>query len=132
MLDRISTEDNHARHRASVCDSEMSYVTVGSGDPIVFLHGNPTSRLEMITQLTATDEVDGSSDRSTKRGDARMTGSPSQRYFPGAHLRDGRSAFGRSGQLGEPPSAVQHELPVEVSLKAQQSFAFEDRQGSRY
>jgi haloalkane dehalogenase len=43
MLDRISAEDNHARHRASVCDSEMSYVTVGNGDPIVFLHGNPTS-----------------------------------------------------------------------------------------
>jgi haloalkane dehalogenase len=43
MLDRISAEDNHARRRVSVRDSEMSYVTVGSGDPIVFLHGNPTS-----------------------------------------------------------------------------------------
>jgi haloalkane dehalogenase len=39
----LSAEDNHARSRVSVLDSEMSYVTVGNGDPIVFLHGNPTS-----------------------------------------------------------------------------------------
>jgi haloalkane dehalogenase len=43
MPDRISAEDNHARSRVSVLDSEMSYVTIGNGDPIVFLHGNPTS-----------------------------------------------------------------------------------------
>jgi haloalkane dehalogenase len=43
MPDRIVAEDNHARRRESVRDSEISYVTVGSGDPIVFLHGNPTS-----------------------------------------------------------------------------------------
>ena len=43
MPDRISAEDNHARRRVNVRDSEMSYVTAGSGDPIVFLHGNPTS-----------------------------------------------------------------------------------------
>jgi haloalkane dehalogenase len=43
MPDRIAAEDNHARRRVSVGDSEMSYVTVGRGDPIVFLHGNPTS-----------------------------------------------------------------------------------------
>jgi hypothetical protein len=43
MSDRISAEDNHTRRRVSVHDSEMSYVTVGGGDPIVFLHGNPTS-----------------------------------------------------------------------------------------
>ena len=43
MPDRISGDDNHARRRVSVADSEMSYVTVGRGDPIVFLHGNPTS-----------------------------------------------------------------------------------------
>src|SRR6266576_2599418 len=43
MSDRISADDNHARRRISVHDSEMSYVTVGGGDPIVFLHGNPTS-----------------------------------------------------------------------------------------
>ena len=27
----------------AVLDSEMAYVDVGTGDPIVFLHGNPTS-----------------------------------------------------------------------------------------
>ena len=43
MPDRISAEDNHARRRVNVHDSVMSYVTVGGGDPIVFLHGNPTS-----------------------------------------------------------------------------------------
>ena len=35
--------DRHPRNRAKVLDSEMSYVDVGSGDPIVLLHGNPTS-----------------------------------------------------------------------------------------
>jgi haloalkane dehalogenase len=29
--------------RLSVLDAEMAYVDVGQGDPIVFLHGNPTS-----------------------------------------------------------------------------------------
>jgi haloalkane dehalogenase len=29
--------------RMKVLDSEMAYVAVGQGDPIVFLHGNPTS-----------------------------------------------------------------------------------------
>jgi len=43
MHDGIVVEDNHARRRVNVRDSEMSYVTVGRGDPIVFLHGNPTS-----------------------------------------------------------------------------------------
>ncbi len=43
MLVKIVAEDNHARRRINVHDSEMSYVTAGSGDPIVFLHGNPTS-----------------------------------------------------------------------------------------
>lgn len=43
MRERISAEDNNARSRVGVLDSEMSYVTTGSGHPIVFLHGNPTS-----------------------------------------------------------------------------------------
>jgi hypothetical protein len=43
MPDRISAEDNHARRGVNVHDSVMSYATVGGGDPIVFLHGNPTS-----------------------------------------------------------------------------------------
>lgn len=39
----ISPNDNYARKRAMVLDSEMAYVDVGAGDPVVFLHGNPTS-----------------------------------------------------------------------------------------
>ena len=35
--------DTHPRKRVAALDSEMSYVDVGEGDPIVFLHGNPTS-----------------------------------------------------------------------------------------
>jgi haloalkane dehalogenase len=34
--------DNHPRQRIRVLDSEISYVDAGNGDPIVFLHGNPT------------------------------------------------------------------------------------------
>ncbi|MEQ8675019.1 MAG: haloalkane dehalogenase [Aggregatilineales bacterium] len=39
----ISAQDPHPRKRLAVIDSEMSYVDVGDGDTIVFLHGNPTS-----------------------------------------------------------------------------------------
>ncbi|HEX2340931.1 MAG TPA: haloalkane dehalogenase [Vicinamibacterales bacterium] len=35
--------DPHPRKRVGVLDTEMSYVDTGFGDPIVFLHGNPTS-----------------------------------------------------------------------------------------
>ncbi|MBO9563420.1 MAG: haloalkane dehalogenase [Niastella sp.] len=34
---------NHPRKRVKVLDSEMSYVDTGEGEPVVFLHGNPTS-----------------------------------------------------------------------------------------
>jgi haloalkane dehalogenase len=39
----INSVDAHRRLRVPVLDTDMSYVDVGSGDPIVFLHGNPTS-----------------------------------------------------------------------------------------
>jgi haloalkane dehalogenase len=35
--------DSHPRNRISILDAEMSYLSVGEGSPIVFLHGNPTS-----------------------------------------------------------------------------------------
>ena len=35
--------DRHPRKRVRVLDTEVSYVDTGFGDPIVFLHGNPTS-----------------------------------------------------------------------------------------
>ncbi len=39
----ISADERYAKQRAQVLGSEMAYVETGSGDPIVFLHGNPTS-----------------------------------------------------------------------------------------
>jgi len=39
----ISPVDTHRRARVPVLHTEISYVDVGHGDPIVFLHGNPTS-----------------------------------------------------------------------------------------
>jgi haloalkane dehalogenase len=39
----ISAADPYERRRVDVRDSTMAYVDVGEGDPIVFLHGNPTS-----------------------------------------------------------------------------------------
>lgn len=42
MTPMISTEDVSYRKRVSVLDTNMAYVDVGEGDPIVFLHGNPT------------------------------------------------------------------------------------------
>ncbi len=38
----ISTEDPSYRKRVQVLDTHMAYVDVAEGDPIVFLHGNPT------------------------------------------------------------------------------------------
>lgn len=40
---QIKAADPHPRRRVTVLDTEMSYVDTGAGDPIVFLHGNPTS-----------------------------------------------------------------------------------------
>ncbi|HLX36684.1 MAG TPA: haloalkane dehalogenase, partial [Candidatus Binataceae bacterium] len=39
----IAAKDSHPRKRASVLGTEIAYVDTGSGDPVVFLHGNPTS-----------------------------------------------------------------------------------------
>jgi haloalkane dehalogenase len=45
MADRtpVPADDPFPRSRVRVEDQEMAYVDVGTGDPIVFLHGNPTS-----------------------------------------------------------------------------------------
>lgn len=42
MENPISAIDRLERKRVSVLDSDMSYVDEGEGNPIVFLHGNPT------------------------------------------------------------------------------------------
>jgi len=39
----IPATDLYERRRVAVIDSEMAYVDTGAGDPMVFLHGNPTS-----------------------------------------------------------------------------------------
>ena len=39
----ISAADPYPRNRIIVADTEIAYVDKGVGDPIVFLHGNPTS-----------------------------------------------------------------------------------------
>jgi haloalkane dehalogenase len=39
----ISATDPYRCRRIPVLDSEMAYVDTGTGDPVVFLHGNPTS-----------------------------------------------------------------------------------------
>jgi haloalkane dehalogenase len=39
----ISSEERYPKRRVEVLGSKMAYVDVGTGDPIVFLHGNPTS-----------------------------------------------------------------------------------------
>ena len=39
----VSAADMYERRRVPVLDSHMAYVEIGVGDPIVFLHGNPTS-----------------------------------------------------------------------------------------
>ncbi|GAB4330136.1 MAG: haloalkane dehalogenase [Dehalococcoidia bacterium] len=41
--DSISAADPFQRKRAVVHGTEISYIDVGAGDPVVFLHGNPTS-----------------------------------------------------------------------------------------
>ena len=39
----ISAENRYGEKRLSVLDSEMAYIEAGEGDPIVLIHGNPTS-----------------------------------------------------------------------------------------
>jgi haloalkane dehalogenase len=38
----IQAQDHRHRERVAVGGTEMSYVDVGEGEPVVFLHGNPT------------------------------------------------------------------------------------------
>jgi haloalkane dehalogenase len=43
VSEAISPADPHPRRRVRVLDTEMAYADTGSGRPVVFLHGNPTS-----------------------------------------------------------------------------------------
>jgi haloalkane dehalogenase len=42
-IEMISAEERYPKKKIDILGSDMAYVEVGSGDPIVFLHGNPTS-----------------------------------------------------------------------------------------
>src|SRR5262245_5530157 len=39
----VSADERYTKKRATVLGRQMAYVETGRGDPIVFLHGNPTS-----------------------------------------------------------------------------------------
>jgi haloalkane dehalogenase len=43
MSKPISAADTYERHRIALLETEISYVDTGAGEPVVFLHGNPTS-----------------------------------------------------------------------------------------
>lgn len=43
MSKLISAADAYERHRIAFLETEISYVDTGAGEPVVFLHGNPTS-----------------------------------------------------------------------------------------
>jgi haloalkane dehalogenase len=43
MSKPISAADAHERHRIALLETEISYLDTGAGEPVVFLHGNPTS-----------------------------------------------------------------------------------------
>ena len=42
-LHTISAKSKYPKQKRTILGREMAYVEVGQGDPIVFLHGNPTS-----------------------------------------------------------------------------------------
>ncbi|HYE91391.1 MAG TPA: haloalkane dehalogenase [Terriglobales bacterium] len=42
-MDLAKAGDRYERRRVPVLDTDMAYVDTGRGDPVVFLHGNPTS-----------------------------------------------------------------------------------------
>ena len=74
----ISPEERYAKKKIEVNGSQMAYVEAGSGDPIVFLHGNPTSsylwrnvipRLEGAGRCIAPDLIgQGDSDKLPESG----------------------------------------------------------------
>ena len=57
MAGEISAADPYERERVAVLDSEIAYVDSGEGDPVIFLHGNPTSSYLWRNVIA---EVDGS------------------------------------------------------------------------
>jgi haloalkane dehalogenase len=87
----IPPEERYEKKRISVLGSEMAYVEVGSGDPIVFQHGNPTSsylwrnvipHVEGLGRCIAPDLIGmGDSAKLEPSGPDRYTFAEHSRYF---------------------------------------------------
>ena len=87
----ISPRPNGTLRRTPVLDSHMAYVEHGEGDPIVFLHGNPTSsylwrnvipHLEDQGRCIAPDLIGmGDSDKLVPSGPDRYTFVEHRRYL---------------------------------------------------
>jgi haloalkane dehalogenase len=82
MAGDISATDNYERRRVAALDSEMAYVDTGSGDAIVFLHGNPTSSylwrniipyVESMGRCLAPDLIGMGESGSSSNGSYRLT-----------------------------------------------------------
>ena len=87
----ISAQERYAKKRITVEGHSMAYVEVGQGDPIVFLHGNPTSsylwrnvipHAETLGRWIAPDLIGmGDSDKLPDSGPDRYTFVEHQRYL---------------------------------------------------
>jgi len=87
----ISAKERYTKKKADVFGSKMTYVEVGQGDPIVFLHGNPTSsylwrnvipHVETLGRCIAPDLIGmGDSDKLTPSGPDRYTFVEHRRYL---------------------------------------------------
>lgn len=87
----IAAESRYSKQTTDVLGSKMAYVESGSGDPIVFLHGNPTSsylwrnvmpHLEGQGRLIAPDLIGmGDSDKLEPSGPERYTFVEHRRYL---------------------------------------------------
>ena len=89
----MAARTQYAKQRVRVDGYEMAYVEVGQGDPIVFLHGNPTSsylwrnvmpHVEGLGRLIAPDLIGmGDSEKLRDSGPDRYT------FAEHAHFLDG-------------------------------------------
>jgi len=89
----ISPDPQYPNKRRIIDGSAMAYVETGTGDPIVFLHGNPTSsylwrnvipHLEPLGRCIAPDLIGmGDSDKLVPSGPERYTFTEHRRYLDG-------------------------------------------------
>jgi haloalkane dehalogenase len=87
----MSTTEPTGKHRVTVDGRRMAYVEIGAGDPIVFLHGNPTSsylwrgvlpHLAGLGRLLAPDLIGmGDSDKLPDAGPGSYTFAEHRRYL---------------------------------------------------